>query len=365
LKTVEEIYTRYFLWEQYLRNEKPLARVALVYSQQTAWFYGQDRPREKNEDPTLGWCQALLEARIPFEMVHDQLLDSAHVNQFKTLILPNIAALSDDQCAQLQRFVENGGGLIATYETSLFNQWGEPRNDFGLNKLFGVTFKGRADGPMHNSYLRLDHSAPNAAWLLKGLEDAPRIVNGIWRLDVDSRESSLPSPLTLVPSYPDLPMEKVYPRVTQTNIAQVFARQSGNGRVVYFPWDIDRTFWEVLCADHGKLLANAVHWATNEEPPVVVTGPGVLDVTVWRQRNSMTVHLVNLTNPMMMKGPFRELLPIGEQQVRIQLPAGKQVEKTRLLAAAQNPHSVHDGATLMVRIPSIHDHEILAIDFKT
>jgi len=27
----------------------------------------------------------------------------------------------------------------------------------------------------------------------------------------------------------------------------------------------------------------------------------VLDVTVWRQEHSMTVHLVNLTNPMMMK----------------------------------------------------------------
>ena len=95
LKTVEEIYARYHRWEKYLRNDAPLARVALVYSQQTAWFYGQDRFRDKIDDPTLGWCQALLEARIPFEMVHDRLLSREHVSQFKTLILPNIAALSD------------------------------------------------------------------------------------------------------------------------------------------------------------------------------------------------------------------------------------------------------------------------------
>jgi hypothetical protein len=34
------------------------------------------------------------------------------------------------------------------------------------------------------------------------------------------------------------------------------------------------------------------------------------------RKNSMTVHLVNLTNPMMMKGPVREVIPISSQQVR-------------------------------------------------
>jgi putative glycosyl hydrolase-like family 6 (GHL6) protein/glycosyl hydrolase family 42 (putative beta-galactosidase) len=365
LKPVQEIYSRYHRWEKYLRNEVPLARVALVYSQQTAWFYGQDRPRDKIEDPTLGWYQALIEARIPFEMVHDRLLDPAQLRQFKTLILPNIAALSDEQCAQLEQFVEQGGGLIATYETSLCNEWGEPRKDFGLNKLFGVTFKGQPEGPLHNSYLRLDQSAPHAAVLLKDLDDAPRIVNGVWRLNVEPAEPSSAAPLTLIPSYPDLPMEKVYPRMAKTDIAEVFLRERRKGRVVYFPWDIDRTFWDVLCVDHGKLLANAVHWATNEPPPVVVTGPGVLDITVWRQKNSMTVHLVNLTNPMMMKGPFRELLPVGEQKVRVRLPDGTRPGKVTLLAANQTPHVAHAGSELVVTTSSILDHEILAIDFKT
>jgi len=48
--------------------------------------------------------------------------------------------------------------------------------------------------------------------------------------------------------------------------------------------------------DHFKLLRNAVTWATNEDPIVTVTGPGVLDVTVWQQKDSLTMHLVNLTN---------------------------------------------------------------------
>ena len=364
LKVVESVYTRHARWERYLMNEAPLARVGLVYSQQTAWFCGGDRLRDRVEDPALGWYQALVEARVPFEMVHDRLLDASHLNQFKTLILPNIAALSDAQCAQLERFVRDGGGLVATGETSLFDEWGVKRKDFGLAVLFGVSFTGRSEGPMHNSYLRLERTAPSASALLKGIDGTTRIINGVWRLEVNAAGNLAKSPLTLIPSYPDLPMEKVFPRATRTTAGQLFLREHGRGRVVYFPWDIDRTFWEVLSADHGKLLANSVEWASNEEPPVTVIGPGMIDVAVWRQKNSMTVHLVNLTNPMTMKGPFRELLPVGEQKVRVMLPAGVKVGRVRLLAAESAPPTSQAGSQLTVTVPSILDHEVLAVDFK-
>src|SRR5258707_2011733 len=118
------MYQRYARWEKYLRNERPLARVALVYSQQTAWFVGN-----KVEDHTLGWYQALIEARIPFEMVHDRLLAPEQIAQFKTLILPNIAALSEEQCDQLRHFVKSGGSVVATHETSLYDEWGVRRKN--------------------------------------------------------------------------------------------------------------------------------------------------------------------------------------------------------------------------------------------
>jgi hypothetical protein len=158
-------------------------------------------------------------------------------------------------------------------------------------------------------------------------------------------------------------MEKVYPRQPRTDIAQVFLRDlPGAGRVAYFPWDIDRTYWEVLAVDHGVLLRNAVAWATNEDPPVTVAGPGVLDVTVWRQKNSLTVHLVNLTNPMMLKGPVRELLPIGEQRVRVRMPGGLSARSVRLLVAGHASEFSQTDGWLEVRVPSITAHEVVAID---
>jgi hypothetical protein len=200
--------------------------------------------------------------------------------------------------------------------------------------------------------------------LVAGLEDAGRIINGVRRVKVETNSPYPAPPLTLIESYPDLPMEMVWPRVPDSDVPQVYARAYGRGRVVYFPWDIDRTFWEVLSVDHGRLIANAVRWTCNEDQPVTVTGPGVLDVTVWAQRQSMTVHLVNLTNPMMMKGPIRELLPVGAQLVRLRVPAGRHVAGVRLLRAGCAAPVLRERGSLVVRVPSILDHEVVAVDFS-
>ena len=366
LNVVADIYDWHHRAERYLRNEAPLARVGLVYSQQTATFYGGTRAQQKVEDHSDGFYHALIEARIPFEMVHDRLLDAAHVDQFKVLILPNIAALSEQQCAQLREYVNRGGSLVATHETSLFDEWGVRRANFGLADVFGVNFKAQIPGPMQNSYLKLEKDAAGKFHpLLAGLENTTRIINGVAGVEVEPRTPVIPPPLSVIPSYPDLPMEMVYPRTQQSNIAGVYLRNLGRGRVVYFPWDIDRTFWEVLAEDHGKLLRNAVQWALNEEPVVTVTGPGILDVTVWRQKESLTVHLVNLTNPMMMKGPLRELIPISAQQVKVRLPQGARVKRVQLLSNSKPIPGKTAGGFLSVTVPTILAHEVIAIDLAT
>jgi Hypothetical glycosyl hydrolase 6/Beta-galactosidase trimerisation domain len=365
LPVVEELYNWHYRNEQFLRNESSLAQVAMVYSQQTAAFYGGEQARAKVENPSLGFYQALVEGRIPFEMVHDELLDPEHLAPFRTLILPNIAALSEDQCDQIRHFVNGGGSLVATWETSLYNEWGVRRDDFGLASMFGTSFAGRTEGPMQNSYLTLEKDPASGRFhpVLAGLEDATRIINGVNRVIVKPAIAGPYSPLVVVPSYPNLPMEEVFPRPDKTKEAGVFIRKFGQGRVVYFPWDVARTFWEVLNVDHGKLLRNAALWATNEAPPVSVEGPGVIDLSVWTQKDSMTVHLVNLTNPMMMKGPVSEIFPIPRQQVRVRIPDGRHVAKVHLLVGETDVPYRRENGAVELEVPSIGLHEVIAIDF--
>jgi Hypothetical glycosyl hydrolase 6 len=360
---VERIYAWHHQHERYLRNEAPIARVALLHSEQTDAYHAGAAPGDRAGDHMLGMYHALIESRIPFELVHEAFLTPDRLDAFKLLILSDAAALSDAQCRAIREFAARGGSVLATFASSLFDELGQRRTDFGLADLFGVSFDGRIEGPLHNSYLSLDADPRTGRRhpVLDGLDEAPRIINGVFRIAVRPT-TDFPSPLTFVPSYPDLPMEDVYPRVPHTDTRELYLRDLGRSRVVYFPWDIDRTFWDVMSVDHLRLLRNAVIWATDEPAPVEVDGPGVLDVTAWRQASSMTVHLVNLTNPMMMKGPLRETIPVGPLRVRIRLPAGARPRAVRLLTAGTTVTGRTDGGVLALTVPSVDLHEVIAID---
>ncbi len=374
LTVVEELYTWHARHERYWRDRTPLARVGVVYSQQTAANYGGKDAVRKVEEPILGVYQALIEARIPFEMVHDKLMDAEHLAAFKTLVLPNIAALSEAQCNQLRAFVARGGSLVATFETSLYDEEGRRRETFGLADLLGVDFdaaagvEGTLDAPLKNGYLWLEHDAPISSELLIGLEDAQRMIYGARRVHFTVSSAVEPPALTLVPPYPDLPMEEVYPRTPHTSIPGIVCRrlepEQGGGRVVYVPWDLDRIFWEVLNPDHAMLIANAVRWATDEPDPVAVVGPGVLDVVGWRGPDAITVHLVNLTNPMMMRGAIRDLLPVGPLEVHVRIPEGKRVARVRLLRAEKDAETALANGMLTVTVPLVADHEVIAVDLE-
>ena len=360
VKVIEDLYGWHYRNERYLRNVASMATVAMVYSQQTASFYGGAHAHAKVEDHALGFYQALVEARVPFDMVHDLLLDPEHIGRYRTLILPNIAALSDAQCEQLRAFVRGGGNLIATHETSLYDEWGKRRADFGLADLFGASYAGKVDARMQNSYLNIEQTGGKYHPLVHGLEDATRIINGTSWVHVKGQQSN--APLTLVPSYPDLPMEQVFARVPKTDIPGVYAREIGRSRVVYFPFDLDRTFWEVLSGDHGRLLRNAVAWAHHEEQPLVVEGRGIFDVSLWMQKDSMTAHLVNLTNPMMMKGPIRETIPSPPQKVSIRLPKGKRARGVKFLVGGKVAVFQEVSGVIRLNVPSVDLHEVIAID---
>ena len=74
LPVVERIYRWHAEHERYLRNEWPLARVALLQSDQTETYHPGVAQGDRAGDHVLGMYHALVESRVPFEMVHEAYL---------------------------------------------------------------------------------------------------------------------------------------------------------------------------------------------------------------------------------------------------------------------------------------------------
>jgi len=157
-------------------------------------------------------------------------------------------------------------------------------------------------------------------------------------------------------------MERVFTDRTETDIPMAICRQHGDGRVVYLPMDIDRTFAELGHGDHLTLLHALLNWAHDEPHPLQVEGPGLLDIACWRQQGSITAHLVNLNNPMTMRGSYREAITTGPYRVRLSLPPGQRPVHARLLSTGQDAPIRIDDGWIEVDVPHIDYHEVVAVD---
>jgi hypothetical protein len=64
---------------------------------------------------------------------------------------------------------------------------------------------------------------------------------------------------------------------------------------------------------------------------------------------------------MMMKGPFRELIPVSAE-ASIRIPKGVKVTGMKLLVSGEQPVFKVENDVVKVRVPHIMDHEIIGID---
>lgn len=87
-----------------------------------------------------------------------------------------------------------------------------------------------------------------------------------------------------------------------------------------------------------------------------------MDVSYWKQEKSLSAHLVNLNNPATMKGFMHETVPIGPFTVGLELPAGARVRRVRLLEAERDAKARREGNRLIVDVPHLRIHEVVAVD---
>ena len=170
----------------YLRNERSLARVAMLLSEQTATFHGGAPHQERHGDHASGMYHALVEARIPFDMVHEAFLTPERIDRYRVIVLANAAALSDAQCAALTAYVAARRPHRRHLRDVALRRVGAATRGLRARAISSASrSQGEPEGPMRNSYLSLEADPATgrpARRFSTGWTMRPRIINGVWRL---------------------------------------------------------------------------------------------------------------------------------------------------------------------------------------
>jgi hypothetical protein len=382
-KTPGQVFEWHKKNEQFLINRTPVATIGVVWSQQNVDFYGRDESEGITELPWRGITQSLIRARIPYIPVNADHIDR-DAGKLSLLILPNLGVMTENQVNSVKKFVKEGGGLLVTGETSLYNEWGDRLSDFALADITGThTASGeiidlrKQSGETYHTYLRISPEMrsnfdgpstnlkpqPGAVRhpVLKGFDETDIIPYG-GLLNSLKRDAGTELLMTFIPQFPIYPPETAWMREPVTDIPGLIINTiPGSGRVAFLPADIDRQFGRYNLPDHGNLLANLVRWAAKDDIPLAVECAGLIDCNIYHQPGNLILHLVNLTSAGTWRQPVDEYIPVGPVNVKVKLPEGVHGKKLTLLVGRKELTPSVDRGWASFKVDTITDHEVAVI----
>ena len=125
--------------EPYFSRDE-IQHAAVWISQNTHDFWGHQPGTDHlmdYRDTVLGNWLVLTRGHVPFQFVFDNMVEAGELDGFKVLVAPNVAAMSGAAAQRLQRWVRQGGRLIATGEFSTCGEWGDRLPEPRLAHMFG------------------------------------------------------------------------------------------------------------------------------------------------------------------------------------------------------------------------------------
>jgi hypothetical protein len=117
----------------WLADKEPEKWAAVVMSDNTRNFYCRDSGAVEDRylSNVLGVFRTALEEHLPVTLINDWNLNPDDLKGYRVLVMPNTACL-DRQATAVTKFVQDGGGLVASTDVSAFNEFGDNRPNFAL-----------------------------------------------------------------------------------------------------------------------------------------------------------------------------------------------------------------------------------------
>lgn len=356
---------------------------ALLVSEQTRQFYAYADIAERFLPHVFGAFRACMEEHLAVTLINDWDLTAESLARYKVLILPNAAALSAQQLAAVRTFVREGGGLLATGETSLCDELGRPREDFGLTDLFGVSYRGRPEESKERPVLDANFAVTvdDKYWQQRvGVcqfqwKDHPIFDDEHLRELVPHQQARFRGPLVRVtePSEAAAVVARFLldgPNVT--SMPAMIVQNVGKGRVVYLAAALDAALWSYAYPYQREVFARAIGFAAGSKQPVEVQAPLCVQATYFEQHRGdekrTIVHLFNGISTAAGHGlpasevPLREeTLPIAGITLRFQ-PVAAASPAVLVEPGGISAKVNREGDWVTIEVPPLAMHQMVVID---
>lgn len=346
----------------YYRKTKSEARVAIVWSDTTANFYaGADaqmidinkipnRSAVGNLDAEFnGMADALVRSQVPFDVLDDTSLESESLARYQAIFLPNVACMNDKTAARLREYVQQGGNLVATFETSHYDDTGVHRQDFALADVFGVRSANKIIGPTQWDFMKPVAKDP--------------LTNGIGRELVPTShyrviaKASTAKPLWMY----TVPLKGRYDGVPPVSEdPALLVNRVGKGTAVYISGDFGATIAQFHTPELMSLIYNAARQYST--PPVsLANAPTSVELT-WRSQENgrrRMLHVVNFTGEM--TRPIGAIVPLRDLKVRFNAGVNPKTVRTLMRPAQLAVRRTPEGAAEVI-VPRVDEYEVLVIE---
>jgi hypothetical protein len=280
------------------------------------------------------------------------------INRYKVLYLADKCYVSDLQVENLKNFVENGGSLILSYATSLYDEKGDKRSDFSLGELARI------------EYLNPDEK------MQEMIRDNYRSA-GPWDLYIktETGQSVIRRSLSkgLIPGYLYEPV-KVLPGaevianvVTGTDTKKLFPglvmSKYGKGKVVYLAPAIDALYGQTHIKEAGDFLVDIIDYMGSGTRPYYVEAPDSLICNMMSKEGTDVLHMINWTGCKFEKIHQKVYyIPAVENvKIKYRIPEGKEVKKVGLFIPDDFSSFVKDDF-LYITLPEVGNYQAVIIE---
>jgi hypothetical protein len=345
--------------EKVLERHAPVANVGIYYSRPTRLSY-----REKLEEgdkfgsEIRGVETVLMENHIPHDFILDDQLSKEKLAQYKLVILPNVRCMSTSEIGLIRNYVSDGGSLLATYTTSLYDENGKQRIDFGLHQLFGVHYSGKKENTRRDNY----------QFILNKEHALVKVDSGRTELLFNAGYTALCKPTkeakvicTWVPTIQNQPPDKSWVEKFSTEYPTIVENNYGKGKIVYFANQPDLLSYEIGHPDPRNVLLRSVRHLAGNTIPIQSNAPSSVHIGLTKSLLKSGEYILSLVNTTSgFARPIRQLIPVQYINVKVRLD-GRSVKSYDVLRSQGNYNVKTNGQQLDLTFSRLEDFSAVHI----